>query len=74
MSNATAVANLETELLDLMASVDADKLNGTTDDPDGDPRLFRIGNILTILETFAWQDYKRIVIAHFNVPADHFKD
>lgn len=71
MSNATAVANLETELLDLMASVEADKVNGGIDD---DPRIMRIGNILTMLEVFAWTDYKRIVIKHFNVPADHFKD
>jgi hypothetical protein len=68
MSN---VATLETELLDLMASVEADKVNGSNDD---DPRIERIGNILTMLEVFAWEDYKRIVIAHFNVPADHFTD
>ena len=73
MSNAAAVANLETELLDLMASVNADNVNGSSTDEDADPRLERIGNILTMLEVFAWEDYKRIVIAHFNVPADHFK-
>jgi hypothetical protein len=33
-----------------------------------------IGNILTLLEVFHWEDYKRIVIAKFNVPADHFED
>jgi hypothetical protein len=65
---------LETELYDLMASVEADKVNGNTADENGDPRLFRIGNILTMLEVFHWEDYKRIVIAKFNVPADHFED
>jgi hypothetical protein len=61
---------IETELYDLMASVEADKVNGSNDD---DPRLERIGNILTILEVFYWEDFKRIVIDKFNVPADHFK-
>jgi hypothetical protein len=62
---------LETELYSLMASVEADKVNGGIED---DPRLERIGNILTLLEVFHWEDYKRIVIAKFNVPADHFED
>lgn len=62
---------LETELYSLMASVEADKVKGGNDD---DPRLERIGNILTLLEVFHWEDYKRIVIAKFNVPADHFED
>jgi hypothetical protein len=62
---------LETELYDLMASVEADEVNGGIDD---DPRIERIGNILTLLEVFHWEDYKRIVIAKFNVPADHFVD
>ena len=62
---------LENELYSLMASVEADKVNGGNED---DPRLERIGNILTLLEVFHWEDYKRIVIAKFNVPADHFED
>lgn len=67
----TAINELETELYDLMASVEADKVNGGN---DADPRIERIGNILTLLEVFHWEDYKRIVIAKFNVPADHFED
>lgn len=62
---------LETELYDLMASVEADEVKGGNED---DPRIERIGNILTLLEVFHWEDYKRIVIAKFNVPADHFED
>jgi hypothetical protein len=34
----------------------------------------RIGNILTLLEVFHWEDYKRIVVAKFGVPANHFED
>ncbi len=62
---------LETELYSLMSAVEADKVNGGVED---DPRIERIGNILTLLEVFHWEDYKRIVIAKFNVPADHFED
>ena len=62
---------LETELYDLMAAVEADEVKGGNED---DPRIERIGNILTLLEVFHWEDYKRIAIAKFNVPADHFVD
>jgi hypothetical protein len=65
---------LETELYELMASVEADKINGNSTDENADPRLERIGNILTLLEVFDWETYKRVVIAKFNVPADHFED
>ena len=65
---------LETELYELMASVEADNIKGNSTDEDADPRMERIGNILTLLEVFHWEDYKRIVIAKFNVPADHFED
>jgi hypothetical protein len=65
---------LETELYDLMAQAEAEGLKGSTTDEDADPRMERIGNILTLLEVFHWEDYKRIVIAKFNVPADHFED
>jgi hypothetical protein len=63
---------LEIELYDLMAQAQAEGLKGSTTDEDADPRMERIGNILTLLEVFHWEDYKRIVIAKFNVPADHF--
>ncbi len=62
---------LDTELYSLMSAVEADEVNGGVED---DPRIERIGNILTLLEVFHWEDYKRIVIAKFNVPADHFED
>jgi hypothetical protein len=65
---------LETELYDLMAQAEAEGLKGSTTDENADPRMERIGNILTLLEVFHWEDYKRIVIAKFNVPADHFED
>jgi hypothetical protein len=60
---------METELYDLMALVEANK-----EHEENDQRMERIGNILTMLEVFHWEDYKRIVIAKFNVPADHFID
>lgn len=60
---------METELYDLMAKVEA-----TPDHEENDQRIERIGHILTMLEVFYWEDYKRIVIAKFNVPADHFED
>jgi hypothetical protein len=62
---------METELYALMSAVEADKVKGGIDD---DPRILRVGEILTLLEVFHWEDYKRIVIAKFNVPADHFED
>jgi hypothetical protein len=65
---------LETELYELMASVEADNIKGNSTDEDADPRMERIGNILTLLEVFHWEDYKRITIAKFNVPADYFED
>ena len=62
---------LETDLYALMSAVEADKVNGGNED---DPRIERVGEILTLLEVFHWEDYKRIVIAKFNVPPDHFED
>lgn len=60
---------MEQELYDLMALVEANR-----DHELNDQRLERIGNILTMLEVFHWEDYKRIVVAKFNVPADYFED
>jgi hypothetical protein len=70
---------LETELYDLMASVEEDRKGervafDADSDEEQDPRMERIGNILTLLEVFHWEDYKRIVIAKFGVPANHFED
>lgn len=69
---------LEQELYGLMESVEADRkenekvsFDPESDEPQ-DPRLERIGNILTLLEVLHWEDYKRIVIDKFNVPADYF--
>jgi hypothetical protein len=59
---------METKLYDLMAQVEANKGG------DNEQAMEDIGNILTLLEVFHWEDYKRIVIAKFNVPADHFED
>lgn len=60
---------METELYDLMAQVEANQEHEETEQ-----RIERIGNILTLLEVFHWEDYKRIAIAKFNVPADHFEN
>ena len=68
------MSKLETELLSLKAELEAENFAGSTDDENPDPRMTRVSEILTILEVFQWNDYKRIVIEHFDVPADHFKD
>ena len=69
---------LEHELYGLMEAIEAERKENQTisfdpesDEPQ-DPRLERIGNILTLLEVLHWEDYKRIVIDKFNVPADYF--
>ena len=59
---------MEAKLYDLMAQVEGNK-GGNNEEA-----MEEIGNILTLLEVFHWEDYKRIVIAKFNVPADHFED
>jgi len=74
MNKGDQMNELETELYDLMAQAEAEGLKGSSTDENADPRMERIGNILTLLEVFHWEDYKRIVIAKFNVPADHFED
>ena len=65
---------LEKELLSLKAELEAENFSGSTDDENADPRMVRVGEILSILEVFFWEDFKRIAIANFNVPADHFVD
>lgn len=64
----------ETELYELMAEIEAEKVNGSTTDENADPRLERIGNLLTLLQVIDWEGYKRLVLAKFNVPADYFED
>jgi hypothetical protein len=63
-----AMNEMEAKLYDLMAQVEGNK-GGNNEEA-----MEEIGNILTLLEVFHWEDYKRIVIAKFNVPADHFED
>jgi hypothetical protein len=65
---------LEAELLFIKAQLEAENFNGSTEDENPDPRMTRVGEILTILEVFYWKDYKRIVIEHFDIPTDHFKE
>ena len=65
---------LEQELLSLKASVEADNFSGSSDDENPDPRMVRVSEIITILECFYWEDYKRILITHFGVPAENFLD
>jgi len=64
---------LETELLSLKAELEAENFAGSTDDENPDPRMTRVSEILTILEVFYWADYKRILIANFDFPADYWK-
>jgi hypothetical protein len=56
---------LETELLSIKAELEAENFKGSSEDENPDPRLTRVGEILTILEVFYWNDYKRIVQTHF---------
>ena len=65
---------LETELLSLKAELEAEDFSGSSEDETPDTRMVRVSEIITILEVFHWEDYKRIVIEHFGVPADHFLD
>jgi hypothetical protein len=71
MSN---VQEIEIELLSLKAELEAENFAGSSEDENPDPRMTRVSEILTILEVFAWEDYKRIVINNFGIPADHFID
>ena len=64
---------LETELLSLKAELEAENFAGSTDDENPDPRMTRVSEILTLLEVFYWADYKRILIANFDFPADYWK-
>ena len=69
-----AMLELEQEFLSLKAELEAENFSGSTEDENPDPRLIRAMEIISILEVFFWEDYKRIVIKHFGVPANHFKD
>ena len=65
---------LEAEFLFIKAELDAEGFSGSTEDENPDPRLIRAMEIITIMEVFDWETYKRIVIEHFGVPVDHFKE
>lgn len=65
---------LEQEFLSIKAELDAENFSGSTEDENPDPRLVRAMEIVMLLEVFHWEAYKRIVIEHFGVPADHFLD
>jgi hypothetical protein len=64
---------LETELLSLKAELEAENFTGSNEDENPDPRMTRVSEILTLLEVFYWADYKRILIANFDFPADYWK-
>ena len=68
------MTELETEIYTLMAEVEAENINGNSTDENADPRLERIGNLLSLLQVVDWEGYKRLVLAKFNVPADYFED
>lgn len=68
------MTELETEIYELMAECEAEGINGNSTDENADPRLERIGNILTLLQVLDWEAYKRVAIAKFNVTADYFED
>jgi len=68
------MTELETEIYELMAECEAEGIKGNSTDENADPRLERIGNILTLLQVLDWEAYKRVAIAKFNVTADYFED
>ena len=67
------MSELEKELLSLKAELEAENFAGSTEDENPDPRLTRVTEILLLLEVFYWADYKRILIANFDFPADYWK-
>ena len=66
------MTELETEIYALMAECEAEKVEGNSTDENADPRLERIGNLLSLLQVVDWEGYKRLVLAKFNVPKDYF--
>lgn len=68
------MTELETEIYSLMAEVEAENINGNSTDENADPRLERIGNLLTLIQVVDWEAYKRLAIAKFGVSADYFED
>ena len=74
MNKGDQMTEIETELYALMAECEADGVKGNSTDEDTDPRLERIGNLLSLLQVVDWEGYKRLVLAKFNVPEDYFED
>ena len=74
MNRGEQMTEIETELYALMAECEAEGVNGNSTDEDTDPRLERIGNLLSVLQVVDWEGYKRLVLAKFNVPDDYFED
>ena len=68
------MTEIETELYALMAECEAEGVKGSSTDEGTDPRLERIGNLLSVLQVVDWEGYKRLVLAKFNVPEDYFED
>jgi len=68
------MTELETEIYSLMAECEAEKVEGNSTDENADPRLERIGNLISLLQVVDWEAYKRLAIAKFNVSADYFED
>jgi hypothetical protein len=56
---------LGNKILALMAECNAQGIEGNTADPNGDPRLFEIGNLLTLFETFYHKQYVEFAYKHF---------
>ena len=68
------MTELETEIYSLMAECEAENVKGNSTDENADPRLERIGNLISLLQVVDWEAYKRLAIAKFNVSADYFED
>ena len=59
---------LKDQILALKLEIENARISGRIDDPNADPRLFEIGNLLTIMEVFYYKDYVEFVNQHFVYP------
>ena len=59
---------LKIQILDLMDEIKAAGISGSTDDPNADPRLQKIGNLLTIFDVFYHAEYVEFAKEHFEYP------
>lgn len=59
---------LKIQILDLMREIELAGISGRIDDPNADPRLFEMGNLLTIFDVFYHKEYVEFAKEHFTYP------